>query len=129
MKVENISLNEDLKDRIKLINKVVGCKNGKIKIFFDNINSSGGASKYIDAKNFQLIETVTIDAILNDYDIEPFILKLDCEGCEYDIILNTDLSKFNLIFFEYHAGIVGKDTIILFEKLENQGFKMEKYNC
>ncbi|MDQ3968690.1 MAG: FkbM family methyltransferase, partial [Thermoproteota archaeon] len=37
----------------------------------------------------------------------PAILKLDCEGCEYDIILSNDmtvLGKFSHIQIEYHYG-------------------------
>jgi hypothetical protein len=35
------------------------------------------------------------------------VLKLDCEGCEYELILDTPdmiLEKFESIFIEYHMG-------------------------
>jgi hypothetical protein len=37
----------------------------------------------------------------------PAVLKLDCEGCEYDIIFSNDrilLGKFSHIQIEYHYG-------------------------
>jgi FkbM family methyltransferase len=126
--LKNIDLNKHLKSKIELINKAISCKNGKTKIFFSgDINSSSGeASKYLDAENFQSVETITIDSILNDYNIEPYMLKMDCEGCEYDILLCSDLSMFKIILLEYHGYLVGENPEILFEELENQGFKMVK---
>lgn len=43
--------------------------------------------------------------IIKNYNIHTDVLKMDCEGCEYDIILNdyTTVSKFEQIAFEYHA--------------------------
>ena len=54
----------------------------------------------------------------------PDVLKMDCEGCEFEIILNEDLSMFNDIIFEHHAVLVGKDCNILIEKLEKENFKI-----
>jgi len=45
---------------------------------------------------------------------ESFIdyLKIDCEGSEYNFLINKDLSNIQFIIGEYHPGIVG-------DKLEN----------
>jgi hypothetical protein len=51
---------------------------------------------------------------------------MDCEGSEYDIIKNTDLSMFNEIIVEYHAFLTGLNPKILINKLKNQGFKVKK---
>ena len=37
-------------------------------------------------------------ATIND----PIFLKLDCEGCEYDIIPKLDMSKVTEVVMEYH---------------------------
>ena len=71
------------------------------------------------------IETLNIDDILKNYDITPDILKIDCEGCEYSIVKNMDLSMFNEIFLEYHAKIVGISYDVIIEKLKEQGFKIK----
>lgn len=121
--VNNVNLNEKLIDRINLVQKAVSCGNSTVKIFFneDLINFSGDSSQFADNKsNYELVETISIDNILRDYNIEPYILKMDCEGCEYDIILKSDLSMFKEIHFEYHKGKISHD--ILIEKLEKQGF-------
>ncbi len=66
------------------------------------------------------IPTVTLEAIIKDFDISNGILKLDCEGCEYETILNSPLSilqKFTDIQIEYHTGYKNLE-----EKLISAGF-------
>jgi hypothetical protein len=50
---------------------------------------------------------------------------MDCEGCEYDIILNdyNRLSIFKELLFEYHACNVGISVSRLLKKLAKD------YNC
>ena len=57
--------------------------------------------------------------------VTPDLLKMDCEGCEFEIIENCDLSEFNEIIFEQHSRIVGKDVNILIDSLKKSGFKIE----
>jgi len=54
----------------------------------------------------------------------PLVLKMDCEGCEYNFILNADdkiLAMFDQIFIEYHYG-----GDFLVRKLKRAGFKVNK---
>ena len=63
-----------------------------------------------------------MDEIVEKYNIDSGILKLDCEGCERDVILNSSknsLKKFSQLFVEYHYGY--KD---LKSKLKELGFSM-----
>ena len=51
------------------------------------------------------------------------MLKIDCEGCEYNSILNTPnevLRNFEQIMIEYHYGYLN-----LKKKLEEAGFKVK----
>ena len=52
---------------------------------------------------------------------------MDCEGCEFEIILNEDLTMFNDIIFEHHSGMVGKDYNVLIEKLKKENFKINRF--
>jgi hypothetical protein len=68
------------------------------------------------------IPSITLENILKEHDIKDgeTVLKMDCEGCEYDIILhasNTLLRQFSHMLIEYHKGY--KD---LKEKLEKSAF-------
>ena len=121
--LENIELNPELKNKIKFINKAVGAKKGTLDI------SMGSTKEYADINDSYKIEVITIDDILNNYEFPYDVLKMDCEGCEFEIIENTDLSKFNEIIFEHHSFIVKKDYKPLIDKLENQNFKIDKYPC
>ena len=119
--VENLHLNPDLEKNITFINKAVGGKRGKLNI------ETGSAKSYVNENDSYEIEVITVKDVLNDYNFPADILKMDCEGCEFEIILNEDLTMFNDIVFEHHSKIAGKDFRPLIEKLENDGFKIDTY--
>ena len=121
--LENISLNPNLKDKITFINKAVGAKRGTMDITSDSLKS------YVDLNDNYQIEVITIPDILNEYNLQPDILKMDCEGCEFEIIPKDDLSIFNDVILEHHSKAVGKKSEILIEVLKNQGFKIDTYPC
>ena len=117
--VDNIAINPKLKNNIVFVNKGVGGKRGKI-----SIENNQSTMDYIDQNATYDIEVITINDVLNDYNFAPDVLKMDCEGCEFEIILNEDLSMFNDIIFEHHSEIVGKDCNLLIEKLKQENFKI-----
>ena len=119
--LENISLNQSLKNKITFINKAVGGKSGKINISTDSTDA------YRDNENSYDVEVITIPNILNDYKFPADILKMDCEGCEFEIIPDEDLSMFSDIILEHHSRDTGKDYRILIKSLEKQGFKINTY--
>ena len=84
------------------------------------------AAGYISDDSYE-VNVITVDDILKDNNIKADFLKMDCEGCEFNIILNSDLSNFKDVLFEHHSEFTGKDYHILIEKLESQGFKIKKY--
>jgi FkbM family methyltransferase len=77
---------------------------------------------YISKQEAQ-IPLITFDMILNEINLSSsrdIVLKMDCEGCEYDTILSSTkdtLRKFRYILVEYHFGYKN-----LKEKLEKCGF-------
>lgn len=125
--LENIDLNPQYKNKICFYNKAISGKKGKI-IIYESESNSGGHSQYHDGGIEYSLDAITIDDAINCFNILPDILKMDCEGCEYNIILNSDLSIFNDIIFEYHSGIVNKPYSILVKKLMEEGFTVKVYN-
>lgn len=121
MAKKNIQLNENLKDNIKIFNYGVSYKRGKL-----NIDSMDSVSDYIQEADSYEVDIISVEDILKH--VEPDLLKMDCEGCEFEIIENCDLSMFNELIFEYHSEIVGRDCKILVNKLKSQGFKIEFFS-
>ena len=119
--IQNISLNPKYKKNIIFVNKAVGGKRGKLNI------ANNTTKTYINDDDAYQIDVITIKDVLTDYDFTADILKMDCEGCEFEIILHEDLTMFNDIIFEHHSKQVGKDYKPLIEKLENDGFKINTY--
>ena len=120
--MQNIRLNK-LQDKITLLNEGCSAKEGKIKINAEYKNLAG-----TDLKNFKKgtnINITTIMEILKRFEItEEAVLKIDCEGCEYRVLLetkNSDLRRFKQIQIEYHYGYLN-----LKRKLEDAGFEVDQ---
>ena len=99
--VKNIAIN-GYSDTIKLILAACGLKD-----------------KFVSENELQFL---TLKTLIKKYCSYPKILKVDCEGCEYDLILNAsidDLSKFSHIQIEYHFGYQNLKT-----RLEECGFEV-----
>ena len=67
-------------------------------------------------------EFLTLKSLIERYCSYPQVLKVDCEGCEYDFILSApcdELRKFSHIQIEYHFGYQNLKT-----KLEQCGFEV-----
>lgn len=126
LSLKNLNLNNELNKKINIFNFAVSNKRGKI-----NIDSMGSVSNYLSSdgqKHSYDVDVITIQDILNNYNVKSDILKMDCEGCEFEIIMNEDLSMFNDIIFEHHSKIVKKDYNNLIDKLQREGFSIKKYN-
>ena len=120
--MQNIKLNK-LQDKITLLNKGCSGEEGKIKINA-NYKNLGGT----DLKNFKNginINITTLSEILKRFNItDKTVLKIDCEGCEYNVLLATkssDLRRFKQIQIEYHYGYLNLER-----KLEDAGFKVDQ---
>lgn len=120
----NIKLNK-LNKRITLLNEGCSDKEGGINIKTDYQNFGG-----TDLKEFNKgtkINLTTLKSIINRFNIKsPAILKIDCEGCEYSVLLNannSDLKKFEQIQIEYHYGYLN-----LKKKLIDAGFEVKNNN-
>ena len=118
---EKTLIDPDYKDKIKVINKAVSCKKGTITINYDENNSAIAGEFNKEGQEIE-VESITINDILETYEIKPYFLKIDCEGCEVNIIKNSNLRMFSEIIMEYHTNFTGVDEGIIIEILENQGF-------
>ena len=119
---KNIKLNR-LQQRITLLNE--GCSEKDESIKIDSRYKNFGGT---DLKMFEKgkeIRITTLGEIIKRFNISyNSVLKIDCEGCEYGVLLgskNSDLRKFEQIQIEYHYGYLN-----LKRKLEEAGFRVSK---
>ncbi|MGH9927192.1 MAG: FkbM family methyltransferase, partial [Nitrososphaeraceae archaeon] len=100
---KNITLN-GFTDKIELLN--AGCCGGHNKDIILDASANGVGCQTMKSSMGSNIHFFTLGELIDKYNIDsPAILKVDCEGCEYDIIFsnsNTVLHKFSHIQIEYH---------------------------
>lgn len=117
--LENVRLNQ-LEGKIVLINAALGSKRGKLKVPCDmNTFSSDGFSILKFGGECE-VPKITLNEVLKQID-EPYLLKMDCEGCEYDVILNDyeHVRKFNKLIIEHHAKFTSVDYTKLIDRLSS----------
>jgi len=119
---KNIKVN-GLTDRV--IVEQAGCSSFSCNIVIDpekESNTVSQLSEFSGTGGMQ-VPLVTLDDIADRYEIEQgSILKIDCEGCEYDVILSASdstLRKFSHMQIEYHYGYRNLE-----ERLRRCGFSV-----
>ena len=82
-----------------------------------------------------LVETITLKSLLQQENLlgDDLVLKLDCEGSEFDILMGTDVStirRFRVIFVEIHADTNPdpryKDINVVVNRLQECGYTKVK---
>lgn len=116
---DNVLLNQELTENaVYCINAALDCDSGTINLD-PRINDTIGL-KATHLKSGNEVNTINLEWILDSFDLESPVLKIDCEGCEYEVILNASqshLSRFSQIQIEYHMGYKP-----LLDKLTLSGF-------
>lgn len=114
--IKNIQLNNMDKERVTLLNAGYG-EDGTIIV--DSALKNTASSDMKSSKEGVEIRTLSLKTLLKENDFETAVLKMDCEGCEYNILKedNDTLRKFKRIMIEYHYGYD-----VLKTKLESCGF-------
>lgn len=126
--VENIKKNNAKK--LSTFNMAVSSKIGSI-LFFINEKDPAGHSIFKKSTSSVNVTSVTLEKIINDNKISSCeLLKLDCEGAEYDIIMNTPqeiLVKINKISLEYEKiPQINYSVEDIISKLKSCGFQVIK---
>jgi len=118
---KNISCN-NFTNEIKLVQAGCSSESGSVKISTeDQSNIESVIKRSEEGENISLI---SLKDIIEQYQIpKDSVLKIDCEGCEYDIIENAadeTLLHFSQIQLEYHSGYKS-----LKRKFESIGFEVK----
>jgi FkbM family methyltransferase len=119
---KNIRSNS-LSDKITVY--LAGCAANNRDIIVDPNFNSGCRTILKDFKEGIKIPMLTLENILDHNNLlydDSLVLKMDCEGWEYETVLSADvhiLRKFSHMMIEYHYGYKN-----LKEKMEKSGFKV-----
>ena len=121
----NIQLNNF--SNIKAENCAISNSSSKITIYQNNDES--GHSKFIETNNPIEVNSKSLNEIFNDEKIEKCdLLKLDCEGSEYEIIDSLEDKNFEKIekmIIEYHLADSHPELLNkLKNKLKNKMYKI-----
>lgn len=105
---ENMQINQLV--NVKCTHKAVHNRNGSIRMYLSETDDAAhsifdNGNKYID------VNAITLSEIFNFHNIQTCnLLKMDCEGSEYQIFESTpdeDIGKIQKICLEYH--IINQD--------------------
>jgi len=129
--IKNIELN-GLQKKVKLYKLALADKNGVLEFKYrPDLWEAGSFGRYYNSEAIAIahVECVTLKTIMERLGIhKAYLLKLDCEGCEFDIIPSSVdiLPHFEKIIMEYHVKDVGKNLKELITPLRRAGFFTKK---
>ena len=101
---KNIFLN-NMQESIFPFMAALGKEDGKIKLDSSPITTTGLSIR--ESTEGEYVEIFSFKRLTELYAENNSILKLDCEGCEYDVFKNSPeqfLEKYDEIIIEYHNG-------------------------
>jgi len=115
------------------LNKALSKSGKKIEfvVYYNNPNANSISKKNMvkinnDGIYKEMVDSITLKEVINKFKYKGKkvnLLKMDCEGCEYDVLENLDsdsYSKIDAIILEYHNGLQKLPNI-----LKKNGFKLE----
>jgi FkbM family methyltransferase len=90
-------------------------------------SDSGLNSIYSNTENYDIVNTITLKTLLSMLESDSVFLKCDCEGAEYDLLMdasNDDMKRIKTIAIEIHEDLHPKykGSEVLHEKFIKWGF-------
>ena len=129
--VENIKINK--LDNVKAYNLAVTKKSIETITLTTYGIISGANTIHADIEKFknvykttvlqEQVKCISFDEIINTNNIEEIqLLKIDCEGAEYDIIYDSEMFKKGIV-----KNMVGEFHNLKYNKLQEKGANLIKY--
>ncbi|MEM4066980.1 MAG: FkbM family methyltransferase [Candidatus Micrarchaeaceae archaeon] len=113
-----------------VLNKAISERRGKtdFSVYANNINANPTDPQNMvelhPKKETIIVDQIAIEDTLEMFNEEPIhLLKMDCEGCEYQTLgslSSASLSRIQNIILEYHSGIQNLSDI-----LRNNGYAVK----
>lgn len=121
-------------DNVEIVAKAVAGHRGELRLEVAggeplSFTSSEARPDAVTAQGAVIVEAVTLADLIDLADARRIdLLKLDCEGAEYDILMNAAagaLSRVDRIVMEYHDVVTEYTHADLVDFLEGQGFDVQ----
>jgi len=136
--LENMKYNPDIANNILPLNIALATEDGTIDIAIEGI-AHGGASMYKNYSTKIKVKALSLKSLLNlittnyNINLESYknrVLKMDCEGCEYEVIMNheDEIKLFNYLLIEYHGYLRNYKVEVLIKKLKSLGYVCEIFD-
>jgi len=129
-KLANVHLKLNNINNIDFIRGALVAENNQISVKVPSCYPLYGLGGFSLSTNWKFdkeeeVPTFTLSDILPD---DPYLLKMDCEGCEYDVILKDyeTVKRFTVINVEYHEKETGISHKVLINKLKDD-YKVKVY--
>jgi FkbM family methyltransferase len=127
---ENLSLNK--MDYIQIFQQAMWSKPGKLRLDIATGEplqiSSHNPNNRVENDQDLFVDAVSLESVLSKLNITRLeLLKMDCEGAEYEILLNTPPDTLRLverIIMEYHDLDAQQTHPVLVDFLEHQGYEV-----
>ncbi|AWR96251.1 FkbM family methyltransferase [Acidianus sulfidivorans JP7] len=117
--LKNVKVN-NVDDRVVLFNAGVSDKDGVMKVPLSVDVDESIVFKPNEKGGEVEVPVYSLDRIVKEIVKDPYLLKMDCEGCEVNVILNSSdnaLKSFDKIIFESHS-----NASKLIKRLKSLGF-------
>ena len=128
--IRNLELNPELKPRVIPINAAISGEDGFVEFRY-NATIDGGAStqgtgRFVTKVRSMMLSTLIRELESRGIDMSKFrvrVLKVDCKGCEYELVNDDSLRLFDIVKIEYNSDLLNKTYHELKDKLEELGFR------
>jgi FkbM family methyltransferase len=101
----NVKLNR--LTNVELFPLAMSGSDAKVRLFIDSENTAGHSIIGAASAIYQVVRSISLDTVMTIQDVQRIdLLKMDCEGAEYDILFATpaaQLSKIDRVVLEYHG--------------------------
>jgi FkbM family methyltransferase len=113
--IRNLELNPELKPRIIPINAAISGEDGFVEFRYDvtvdDSASTHGAGRFTAKVRSVRLSTLIRELESRGIDMGRFkvrVLKVDCKGCEYELVNDDSLRLFDIVKIEYNGHLINK---------------------
>lgn len=118
-------------DNVVTLKNAVGSSDGQTIKINNNVNETGLNSAYNVTGSYDEVSTVSLNTLLRNFEGDNIILKSDCEGGEYDLLMyanDDDMNRISYIAIEIHEDIHPqfRGSTVLHERFKRWGFSRRR---